>query len=470
LKVRARDPKQVWQEEFESSPARDDGIETSTISGVPLQPLYTSEDLPRRAEEYPGQFPYTRGIHPSGYRGRLWTMRQFSGFATAEETNRRYKYLLANGQNGLSVAFDMPTLMGQDSDAPTSRGEVGHCGVAIDSLADMETLFDGIPLGDITTSMTINSPAAILLCMYIAVAEKQGVPASQLGGTLQNDILKEFIAQKEFIFPPAPSMRLVVDSIEYCATEVPKWNTISISGYHIREAGSTAAQELAFTLADGMAYVDACLERGMHIDDFASRLSFFFDAHIDFFEEIAKFRAARLALRTQQLLAYETGVANTIDPLGGSYFIESLTDEMERQAEAYFKRIDEIGGVIPAIEVGFFQKEIADAAFRYQQELEQKRRLVVGVNEFMVDEEEPIDILRIDPRLESEQAERVQQVRRKRDQARCTNALHQLRKAVAGTDNLMPYILDAVRAYATEGEIMHALIEVFGTYTETAVV
>ncbi|TMF09862.1 MAG: methylmalonyl-CoA mutase [Chloroflexi bacterium] len=547
MKVRAREPQQAWREDFEAGPVRDDGIETSTISGIPLRPLYTSQDLPGRAEEYPGQFPYTRGIHPSGYRGRLWTMRQFSGFATAEETNRRYKYLLANGQTGLSVAFDMPTLMGQDSDAPTSRGEVGHCGVAIDSLADMEALFDGIPLGEITTSMTINSPAAILLCMYIAVAEKQGVQASSLGGTLQNDILKEFIAQKEFIFPPAPSMRLVVDSIEYCAAEVPKWNTISISGYHIREAGSTAAQELAFTLADGMAYVDACLERGMHIDDFASRLSFFFDAHIDFFEEIAKFRAARriwarwmrerygaqqerswklrfhtqtagvsltaqqpelniartaiealaavlggtqslhtnamdevfalptdkaarLALRTQQLLAYETGVANTIDPLGGSYFIEALTDEMERQAEAYFKRIDEIGGVIPAIEVGFFQREIADAAFRYQQELEQKRRLVVGVNEFTVDDEPPIDILRIDPRLESEQSERVRQVRRKRDQAECSNALNGLRKAAAGTDNLMPYILDAVRAYATEGEIMHAMIEVFGTYTETAVV
>src|ERR1700737_933012 len=293
LKVRARDSKQAWKEDFESSSARDDGIETSTISGIPLNPLYTTADRPGRAEEFPGQFPYTRGIHPSGYRGRLWTMRQFSGFATAEETNRRYKSLLPNGQTGLSVAFDMPTLMGQDSDPPTSRGEIGHCGVAIDSLADMETLFSGIPLSEITTSMTINSPAAILLCMYIAVAEEQGVPASQLGGTLQNDILKEFIAQKEFIFPPAPSMRLVVDSIEYCAKEVPKWNTISISGYHIREAGSPAAQELAFTLADGMAYVDACIERGMRIDDFAPRLSFFFDAHIDFFEEIAKFRAAR---------------------------------------------------------------------------------------------------------------------------------------------------------------------------------
>jgi methylmalonyl-CoA mutase N-terminal domain/subunit len=547
VKVRARDPKQAWNEDYESAPARDDGIETSTISGVPLQPLYTSSDLPRRDEELPGQFPYTRGIHPSGYRGRLWTMRQFSGFATAAETNRRYKYLLASGQTGLSVAFDMPTLMGQDSDAPTSRGEIGHCGVAIDSLADMETLFEGIPLGDITTSMTINSPAAILLCMYIAVAEKQGVPASGLGGTLQNDILKEFIAQKEFIFPPAPSMRLVVDSIEYCAKEVPKWNTISISGYHIREAGSTAAQELAFTLADGMAYVDACIERGMRIDDFASRLSFFFDAHIDFFEEIAKFRAARriwarwmrerygaqderswklrfhtqtagvsltaqqpelniartaiealaavmggtqslhtnamdevfalptdkaarLALRTQQLLAYETGVANTVDPLGGSYFVEALTDEMERQAENYFKRIEELGGVIPAIEAGFFQKEIADSAFRYQQELEQKRRLVVGVNEFKVDEEEPIEILRIDPKLESEQVARVREVRKKRDQSRCSAALTQLRKAAAGTDNLMPYILEAVRAYATEGEIMNTMVEVFGTYTERAVI
>ncbi|HXB04211.1 MAG TPA: methylmalonyl-CoA mutase family protein [Candidatus Angelobacter sp.] len=547
MKVRARDPKQAWQEDYESAPTRDDGIETSTISGIPIQPLYTSADVSRREEELPGQFPYTRGIHPSGYRGRLWTMRQFSGFATAAETNRRYKYLLASGQTGLSVAFDMPTLMGQDSDAPTSRGEIGHCGVAIDSLADMETLFEGIPLGEITTSMTINSPAAILLCMYIAVAEKQGVPASGLGGTLQNDILKEFIAQKEFIFPPAPSMRLVVDSIEYCAKEVPKWNTISISGYHIREAGSTAAQELAFTLADGMAYVDACVERGMRIDDFASRLSFFFDAHIDFFEEIAKFRAARriwarwmrdrygaqderswklrfhtqtagvsltaqqpelniartaiealaavmggtqslhtnamdevfalptdkaarLALRTQQLLAYETGVANTVDPLGGSYFVEALTDEMERQAEDYFKRIEELGGVIPAIEAGFFQKEIADSAFRYQQELEQKRRLVVGVNEFKVDEEEPIEILRIDPKLESEQVARLREVRRKRDQARCSAALSQLRKAAASTDNLMPYILEAVRAYATEGEIMNTMVEVFGTYTERAVI
>src|SRR3982075_1987287 len=502
MKVRARDPKQAWQEDFESSPVRGDGIETSTISGIPLKPLYTSDDLPARPEELPGQYPYTRGIHPSGYRGRLWTMRQFSGFATAEETNRRYKYLLANGQTGLSVAFDMPTLMGQDSDAPTSRGEIGHCGVAIDSLADMETLFDGIPLGDITTSMTINSPAAILLCMYIAVAEKQGVPASRLGGTLQNDILKEFIAQKEFIFPPEPSMRLVVDSIEYCTTEVPRWNTISISGYHIREAGSTAAQELAFTLADGFAYVDACIERGLQVDDFVPRLSFFFDAHIDFFEEIAKFRAARriwarhmrerygarderswklrfhtqtagvsltaqqpelniartavealagvlggtqslhtnamdevmalptdraarIALRTQQMIAYETGVTGTVDPLGGSYFVESLTDRMEAEAEAYFERIESYGGVVPAIEAGFMQKEIADAAFRHQQELEHRRRIIVGVNDFVSDGDEDLEILRIPASLEQEQAERVREVRRRRDAAAASRALDQ---------------------------------------------
>jgi methylmalonyl-CoA mutase N-terminal domain/subunit len=536
-----------WKKDFESSQKRQDGIETSTISGIDVKPLYTSEDVEGFEEEFPGQFPYRRGIHATGYRGRLWTMRQFSGYASAVETNRRYHYLLKNGQTGLSVAFDMPTLMGQDSDAPTSRGEVGHCGVAIDSLADMEALFEGIPLGEITTSMTINSPAAILLCMYLAVAEKQGVTFSQLGGTLQNDILKEYIAQKEYIFPPGPSMRLVVDSIEYCTTEVPRWNTVSISGYHIREAGSTAVQELAFTLADGMAYVDACLERGLKVDSFAPRLSFFFDAHIDFFEEIAKFRAARriwahamrerygaqdprswkmrfhtqtagvsltaqqpelnvartavealaavlggtqslhtnamdevlalptdraamIALRTQQMLGYETGVANTVDPLGGSYFLENLTRVMEVEADNYFKKIDELGGVIPAIEQGFFQREIADASFTYQQELEQKRRVVVGVNEFVVDEEPQLEILRIDPKLEREQAERVAEVRRKRDKARWSKSLNELRKAASGSDNLMPYILEAVRAYATEGEIMGTLTEVFGTYTEEAVI
>jgi methylmalonyl-CoA mutase N-terminal domain/subunit len=537
-----------WEAEFAKAPKRDDGIETTTLSGKPIEPLYTSEDQVGYQEEMPGQYPYTRGIHPGGYRARLWTMRQFSGFATAEQTNRRYKYLLANGQTGLSVAFDMPTLMGQDSDAPTSRGEIGHCGVAVDSLADMETLFDGIPLGEVSTSMTINSPAAVLLCMYQGVAERQGVPFDRLNGTLQNDILKEFIAQKEYIFPPYPSMRLVVDSIEYCTREVPRWNTISISGYHIREAGSTAAQELAFTLADGFAYVDACIERGLAVDEFAPRLSFFFDAHIDFFEEIAKFRAARriwarhmrerygarderswklrfhtqtagvsltaeqpelnvartaiealaavlggtqslhtnamdevlalptdkaarIALRTQQVIAYETGAANTIDPLGGSYFMERLTRELEEEAESYFERIDGYGGVIPAIEAGFMQKEIADAAFRQQQELEQRRRVVVGVNDFHSDDEGDLEILRIPLSLEKEQVERVRQVRARRDAAAATRALDRIRAAAARPDdNLMPHILDAVRAYCTEGEIMGAMVDVFGLYTEKAII
>jgi methylmalonyl-CoA mutase N-terminal domain/subunit len=539
---------QDWQREYESAPKRDDGVSPSTLSGMDVEPLYTSENLAGHSEELPGQYPYTRGIHPAGYRGRLWTMRQFSGFATAAQTNERYKYLLANGQTGLSVAFDMPTLMGQDSDAPTSRGEIGHCGVAVDSLADMEALLDGIPLGEVSTSMTINSPAAVLLCMYLCVAEQQGVPFAKLNGTLQNDILKEFIAQKEYVFPPEPSMRLVVDSIQYCATEVPRWNTISISGYHIREAGSTAAQELAFTLADGFAYVDACLERGLEVDEFAPRLSFFFDAHIDFFEEIAKFRAARriwarhmrerygarderswklrfhtqtagvsltaqqpqlniartavealaavlggtqslhtnamdevlalptdtaarIALRTQQMIAYETGVPNTVDPLGGSYFVEHLTKRMEDEAEAYFERIDSCGGVIPAIEAGFMQKEIADAAFRHQQELEQRRRLMVGVNEFTSDQEEELEILRIPLSLEREQVERVREVRRRRDQASASRALDRVRRAAADpSDNLMPHILDAVRAYCTEGEIMGAMVDVFGLYTERAII
>jgi methylmalonyl-CoA mutase N-terminal domain/subunit len=545
--MRVQYSRETWEREYEAAAKRDDGLETSTLSGMEVAPLYTPEDRGPQ-EELPGQYPYTRGIHPTGYRGRLWTMRQFSGFATAEQTNRRYKYLLANGQTGLSVAFDMPTLMGQDSDAPTSRGEIGHCGVAIDSLADMETLFDGIPLADVSTSMTINSPAAVLLCMYLAVAEKQGVPFSRVSGTLQNDILKEFIAQKEYIFPPHPSMRLVVDSIEYCTTEVPRWNTVSISGYHIREAGSTAAQELAFTLADGFAYVDACIERGMDVDEFAPRLSFFFDAHIDFFEEIAKFRAARriwarhmrerygarderswklrfhtqtagvsltgqqpelniartavealaavlggtqslhtnamdevlalptdkaarIALRTQQMIAYETGVASTIDPLGGSYFMERLTDRMEEEAEAYFGRIESYGGVIPAIEAGFFQKEIADAAFRNQQELDQRRRIMVGVNDFVSDDDEDLEILRIPASLEQEQAERVREVRRRRDAAAASRALDQLRRAAGSpTENLMPYVLDAVRAYCTEGEIMGAMVDVFGLYTEKAII
>ncbi len=550
MKVRyAEETFAQWQRQFETAPKRSDGVSSTTVSGADIEPLYTSASLSEGPEELPGEFPYTRGIHAAGYRGRLWTMRQFAGFATAAETNRRYKYLLENGQTGLSVAFDMPTLMGQDSDALTSRGEIGHCGVAIDSLDDMETLFQGIPLAQVSTSMTINSPAAVLLCMYLAVAEKQGASMKQLNGTLQNDILKEFIAQKEFIFPPEPSMRLVVDSIEYCAKEVPRWNTVSISGYHIREAGSTAAQELAFTLADGFAYVDACLERGLKIDDFAPRLAYFFDAHIDFFEEIAKFRAARriwarhlrdrygaqderslklrfhtqtagvsltaqqpelniartatealaavlggtqslhtnamdevlglptdksarIALRTQQMLAFESGVANTVDPLGGSYFVEALTDRMEAEAEAYFERIDAYGGVIPAIEAGFMQKEIADAAFRHQQELETRQRLIVGINEFTAgNEEDEIEILRIPRRLEQEQVERVRAVRRRRDQAGATKAVSELRKAAASpSENLMPYILDAARAYCTEGEIMGAMVDVFGLYTEKAVI
>jgi methylmalonyl-CoA mutase N-terminal domain/subunit len=537
-----------WKRAYDASPKRDDNVETSTISGLPIEALYTAEDVDQAEDEYPGRFPYTRGIHPAGYRGRLFTMRQFSGFATAAETNRRYHYLLKNGQASLSVAFDMPTLMGQDSDASTSRGEIGHCGVAIDSLADMEALFEGIPLGEVSTSMTINSPAAILLCMYLAVAEKQGVMFSNVGGTLQNDILKEFIAQKEFIFPPEPSMRLVVDSIQFCCAEVPKYNPVSVSGYHIREAGSTAVQELAFTIADGFAYVEACLERGMPVDSFAPRLSFFFDSHIDFFEEVAKFRAARriwarhmrehygarderswklrfhtqtagvsltaqqpelnvartaiealaavlggtqslhtnamdevlalptdknarIALRTQQLLAFETGVTNTIDPLGGSYFVEQLTRRLEEGAQSYFTEIARRGGVIPCIEQGYLQKEIADASFRYQQELEARKRIIVGVTDFITESEGDFGILRISPDLEREQVERVRDVRRKRDRARCTKAIAKLRKAAtAPTENLMPYILEAVRAYATEGEIMGALVDVFGVYTEQAIV
>jgi methylmalonyl-CoA mutase N-terminal domain/subunit len=538
---------EALQQALAAATVRQDGIETSTISAVPLAPVYTSRDTGQLKEELPGQYPFTRGFHPNGYRGKLWTMRQFSGFATARETNRRYHYLLANGQSGLSVAFDMPTLMGRDSDDPLSRGEVGHCGVAVDSLADMETLFDGIALDTITTSMTINSPAAILLCMYLAVAEAQGIPFDRLGGTLQNDILKEYIAQKEYIFPPDPSMRLVVDSIEYCAAQVPRWNPVSVSGYHIREAGSTAAQELAFTLADGFAYVDACLERGMDIDIFAPRLSFFFDAHIDFFEEIAKFRAARriwgrhlrerygaqnprswalrfhtqtagvsltaqqpqvniartalealaavlggtnslhtnamdevlalptdqsarIALRTQQVIAYETGAANTVDPLGGSYFVEALTATLEEKAESYFKRIDELGGVIPAIEKGFFQREIAEAAYRYQEDLEAHRRVMVGVTDFHAPDDQPMEILRIDHSHEEGQIERLDEVRRKRDRVRAANSIAKLKRAATGTDNLMPYLLDAVKAYATEGEIMNALIEVFGAYTEEAII
>jgi len=519
----------------------------STMSGVPVNPLYTPEDLADwsydRQLGYPGEYPFTRGVYPSMYRGQLWTIRQFAGYGTAEETNRRYKFLLSQGQAGLSVAFDMPTLMGYDSDDPLSRGEVGHCGVAIDSLEDMETLFSGIELDQITTSMTINSPAAILYAMYVAVGEKQGHAPRTLGGTLQNDILKEYIAQKEYIFPPEPSMRLVVDTIVFAAKNMPRWNAVSISGYHIREAGSTAVQELAFTLADGMAYVEASMAAGLDVDDFAPRLSFFFDSHIDFFEEIAKFRAARrlwarimrdkygakdpkswmlrfhtqtagvsltrqqvennvsrtayeamaavlggtnslhtnsmdevlalpteraaqIALRTQQVLAHETGVTNTIDPLAGSYFLENLTDEMERGAQRYFDRIEEQGGVLRCIENGFFQREIADAAFEFERKLEANERIIVGVNAYQEGEGAEVPTLRIGPETEQAQVHKLKALKSRRDNTTVINRLQDLKVMARGSDNVMPALLDCVRAYVTEGEIMSAFKEVFGVYRE----
>jgi methylmalonyl-CoA mutase N-terminal domain/subunit len=518
---------------------------------VPLKPLYGPADVAHldlaRDVAVPGEYPYTRGIHSGGYRDRLWTMRQFAGFGNAKQTNERYHFLLSQGQMGLSVAFDMPTLMGFDSDAPQALGEVGKCGVAIDSLRDMETLFEGIDLGGITTSMTINGPAPIALAQYIATAEGKGIPRAALGGTLQADILKEYIAQKEWIFPPRPHVRLIVDMMKFCTAEMPKWNTISVSGYHIREAGSTAAQELAFTLANGFAYVEAAIAAGMDVDSFAPRLSFFFNSHIDFFEEICKFRAARriyarhmrerygakdprswtlrfhtqtagcsataqqpennivrvafeamaavlggtqslhtnsmdevmalpteksveIALRTQQVLAYETGVTNVVDPLGGSYFVESLTDEMERQAEAYFTQIAEFGGVVEAIEEGFFQHEIADASYRYQRSLETKDRVIVGVNAF-VTEERPSDmeLLKIGKEIERDQARSVRDVRANRDGSAVEASLAELRRACANESiNVMPPLIDAVRALATEGEIVQAMVDVYGRYTERA--
>ncbi|MGR4063957.1 MAG: methylmalonyl-CoA mutase [Vulcanimicrobiaceae bacterium] len=523
------------------------GAVDRTISDVPLKPLYRPEDTYAGALPDPGVYPYTRGIHPNGYRDRLWTMRQFAGFGTARQTNERYHFLLSQGQMGLSVAFDMPTLMGYDSDAPQARGEVGKCGVAIDSLADMEVLFDGIDMGAITSSMTINGPAAIAVAQYVAAAEKKGIPRSMLGGTIQADILKEYIAQKEWIFPPRPHMRVIVDMIRFCTQEMPKWNTISISGYHIREAGSTAAQELAFTLADGFAYVEACMAEGMDVDSFAPRLSFFFNSHIDFFEEIAKFRAARriyarhmrekygakdprswklrfhtqtagcsataqqpennivrvayeamaavlggtqslhtnsmdevlalpteksveIALRTQQVLAYETNVTNVTDPLGGSYFVEALTDEMERQAEAYFAQIAEYGGVVEAIEAGFFQKEIAEASYRYQRSIETKDRVIVGVNAFQKDETAPVDLLKITEATQREQAASVRAVRERRDARAVSATLDRLQRACRDPkDNLMPHLIDCVNAYCTEGEIVEAMVAVYGRYTEKSV-
>ena len=518
-----------------------------TTSSDPVERLYTPLDLGNfdygRDLGFPGEYPYTRGVHPTMHRGRLWTMRMFAGFGTAEETNARYKYLLDHGETGLSVAFDMPTLMGYDTDAPEAIGEFGKCGVAISSLADMEVLLDGLPVDQITTSMTINSPAAVIWAMYIASAEKRGVPMSALGGTIQNDILKEYIAQKEYIFPPEPSMRLVVDTFEFGAAHLPKWNTISISGYHIREAGATAAQELAFTLADGLEYVRWGIERGLDVDEFAPRLSFFFNSHNDFFEEIAKFRAARriwaremretfgaknprswwlrfhtqtagcsltaqqpennivrtaiqalagvlggtqslhtnsmdealalpsekavhIALRTQQIIAHESGVTNTVDPLAGSYFVEALTNRMEAQVYDYFHKIEALGGVIPALEVGFFQREIAEAAFRYQREIDTDQRTVVGVNDYLADEPLTIPILEIDPDGERRQIERLRRVRRERDNQAVEERLTALEDAARGGANLMVPILDAVRAYATLGEIMGVFRQVFGEYRE----
>ncbi len=526
------------------------GARFTTISGRPLKAFYAPADV--EGQDYrqdigdPGEYPFTRGIRRDLYRGRLWTMRQFAGYGTAEETNRRYRFLLEQGQTGLSVAFDMPTIMGYDSDHPMALGEVGRCGVAIDSLRDMETLFEGIPLRDITTSMTINGPAAVLLAFYLCVGERQGARRSELGGTIQNDILKEYIAQKSWIFPPRPSMRIITDILAFCSREVPRWNTISISGYHIREAGSTAVQELAFTLADGFAYVEAGIAAGLDVDEFAPRLSFFFNAHMDFLEEIAKYRAARriwarhmrerygardprswtlrfhtqtagcsltaqqpennivrtafealaavlggtqslhtnsmdeslalptekaveIALRTQQIIACETGVANIVDPLGGSYCIEHLTDLMEREAEDYFRRIEELGGVLAAIEQGFFQREIADAAYRYQMEVERGDRIIVGVNRYVRDEEPGIEILKVDPALEKKQVERLAALRSERSAAAVEEALFRLKEGARGDSNLMPLIIECARAYATEGEIIEALREVFGSYREVPV-
>ena len=518
-----------------------------TTSSEPVEPLYTPLDLPDfdylQDLGFPGDYPYTRGVHPTMHRGRLWTMRMFAGFGTAEETNQRFKYLLQQGQTGLSIAYDLPTLMGYDSDAPEALGEFGKCGVGVSSLKDMEILLDGIPLDKVSTSMTINSPAAIIWAMYIAAAEKQGVRPDQLRGTTQNDILKEYIAQKEYIFPPEPSMRLVVDTIEFGTTTVPQWNTISISGYHIREAGSTAAQELAFTLADGMEYVRWSMKRGLDVDSFAPRLSFFFNAHNDFFEEIAKYRAARriwahemrhtfkaanerswlmrfhtqtagvsltaqqpeinivrvaiqalaavlggtqslhtnsmdealalpsqhaatIALRTQQILAEESGVANTIDPLAGSFFLENQTRRIEAEAYDYFRRIDELGGVLPAIDKGFFQSEISDAAYRYQCEIDEGIRHIVGVNAYAEDKPLSIPLLAMDPAGYARQAERLKQVRLTRDPGRVGQVLDRLRIACHGTENTMPYILEAVRAYATLSEIVGVMKHEFGTYQE----
>jgi methylmalonyl-CoA mutase N-terminal domain/subunit len=545
-----RGARRRWEEEVKAS-GKFRPVKFSTVSGEPIEMLYGPDDIHEinflSEIGFPGEYPYTRGIHPTGYRGRLWTMRQFAGFGTPEDTNARYHYLLEHGQTGLSVAFDLPTLMGRDADDPLSEGEVGICGVSVSSLADMEILFRGINLGEISTSMTINAPAAMMMAFYLAVAEKQGIAFKELRGTVQADILKEYIAQKEWIYPPDPSMRIIVDMFEYLNEEVPQWNPISVSGYHIREAGSTAVQELAFTLADGFAYVEAGIARGLNVDDFVPRISFFFNSHLDFFEEIAKYRAARriwakrlrnkygannprswmlrfhtqtagcsltaqqpennivrtsyqalagvlggtqslhtnsmdetlalpsekavkIALRTQQIIAYETGVANTIDPLAGSYFVEALTTKMEQEAEQYFERIDAFGGVIPAIEAGFFQREIADAAYRYQRELDAKEKIIVGVNEFVEENEKvEIPILEISPEVEVKQRKRLEDLRQSRNRHDAERALGELRQASVDQKNLMPRLLECTRRYVTLGEMCNALAEVFGVYEEPAV-
>ncbi len=542
--------KERWQEKMRQK-SKERRQKFVTTSSEPVEPLYTPDDIAGtdylRDIGFPGEFPYTRGVYTNMYRGKLWTMRQFAGFGSPRDTNKRFHYLLKHGETGLSTAFDLPTLMGYDSDHPRSLGEVGVCGVAVDTLKDMEIIFDGIPLDKVSTSMTINSPASILLAFYIVVGEKHGVSPKHLRGTIQNDILKEYIAQKEYIFPPEPSMRIITDTMRFCKDEVPGWNTISVSGYHIREAGSTAVQELAFTLADGFVYVEYGIKAGMAVDEFAPRLSFFFNSHLDFFEEIAKFRAARriwarrmkekygakdprswllrfhtqtagcsltaqqpennivrtacealaavlggtqslhtnsmdetlalpsekavkIALRTQQILADEIGVAHTIDPLAGSYYIESLTNKMEQQAEVYFQRIESLGGVIPAIEKGFFQKEIADAAFRYQEEINRKERIIVGVNDY-IEEGEKIDIpiLKIEPEVEKEQVRNLKKIKEMRDNEQVKSCLQKLRNAAGEGGNLMPRFIECARVYASLGEMIQVLREEFGEYRETAV-
>ena len=527
------------------------GMKFTSVSGEKIEPLYGPDDIESinylSDIGFPGEYPYTRGIHPNGYRGRIWTMRQFAGFGTPEDTNERYHYLLKRGQTGLSVAYDLPTLMGWDADSPLSEGEVGICGVAVSSIKDMDILFDKIPLDKVSTSMTINSPAAMIFAMYLAVARERNIDFKELRGTLQNDILKEYIAQKEYIYPPRPSMRIITDMIEYCTIEVPQWNPVSVSGYHIREAGSTAVQELAYTLADGFAYIEACIERGLDVDAFAPRISYFFNSHLDFFEEIAKYRAARrifarrmkekygaknprswwmrfhtqtagctltaqqpennivrtafqalagvlggtqslhtnsmdetlalpsekavrIALRTQQIIAYETGVINTVDPLGGSYYVEALTDKMERDTNKIFDQIDAIGGVIPAIESGYFQKEIADAAYRYQKEVEKKEKIIVGVNDFIEQGEKiEIPILTISPEVEIAQRKRLADLRQSRNAKEVEASLAEIKSAGENGNNLMPVLVKAAHNKVTLGEMVGELKEVFGTYEEVVV-